>query len=120
MLQEIGDALPRFQVYEELFQNDESLQQNLLSMYRELISFLSEAKNAFRDSASEKSSRDSRRILQKFRQKTFNPRVAKLRMYIQPIEQAAKLADMMAGCQERRESAEWRSLMTTKLFPNGM
>jgi hypothetical protein len=115
MLQQIADALSIFQIYEKLFQSHEPLQQKLSSMYLELISFLSGAKKVFCSSSFKSFKRG---VGMTFCKTTFHTHISELRRYINLIEKDGNLAHMIAASQERRESAEWRSL-NAKLIPNG-
>lgn len=99
MLQQIGDALPRFQAYEKLFQSHAPLQEALLSMYTEVISFVASAKNVF----SKSSFRLFARVLWKSFDQTFQSSLAELRRYGELVEREAKLAHLTEESMARLE-----------------
>ena len=107
MLQQIGDALPRFQVYEQLFRNHQSLQQALSSVYLELILFLSRAKKVFSGSQF----RLFRRVLWRSFDQTFNDSLSELRRCSDLVEREATLAHMLEESQTRLEMARLKSLI---------
>ena len=47
MFEQIGDVIPRFQLYEKLFASSPRLLQSLSSAYLDIIKFCTSAKNAF-------------------------------------------------------------------------
>ncbi|KUJ17699.1 uncharacterized protein LY89DRAFT_733531 [Mollisia scopiformis] len=95
MLQQIGDALPRFQVYEELFRNHESFQRTLCAMYSELISFLCSAKKVFSNSSFR------RKVLWRSFDDTFCDHITAFIRYSNLVEREANLADMVECSQAR-------------------
>lgn len=99
MLQQIGDTLPRFQAYEKLFQSHAPLQEALLSMYAEVISFVASAKNVF----SKSSFRLFARVLWKSFDQTFQRSLSELRRYAVLVEREAKLAHLTEESMARLE-----------------
>ena len=47
MFEQIGDVIPRFQLYERLFASNSRLLQSLSNAYLDIIKFCTSAKNAF-------------------------------------------------------------------------
>ena len=47
MFEQIGDVIPRFQLYEQLFASNPRLLQSLSNAYLDIIKFCTSAKNAF-------------------------------------------------------------------------
>jgi ankyrin repeat protein len=110
MLQQIGDALPRFQVYEQLFRNHQSLQQALSLVYLELISFVTRAKKVFSGS----SFRLFGRVLWRSFDQTFHDSLSEVRRHSDLVEREATLAHMLEESQARMELTELRSLIEAK------
>jgi len=77
MLEQIGDALPRFEAYEKLFRGHQNLKHALSDVYLDLLHFLTEAKRLF----SRSSLRLVLRALWKSFNQTFEDDLAKLKRH---------------------------------------
>ncbi|KAL8868513.1 MAG: hypothetical protein Q9174_004942 [Haloplaca sp. 1 TL-2023] len=103
MFARIGDVLPRFRVYENLFPNHERLIQALSIAYVDILDFCTEAKAVFR-----RGRRASRVNLSIFGNLTWKPferqfqhQIDIFRVHLQNIEKEASLSHMIEAADSR-------------------
>ncbi|KAL8655330.1 MAG: hypothetical protein Q9226_003086 [Calogaya cf. arnoldii] len=103
MFASIGDLLPRFRVYENLFPSQERLVQALSITYIDVLTFCTEAKAVFR--SERRSSRVGLAILAKLSWKPFERQFGQLidnfRNHAKNVEKEASLSHMIAASDSR-------------------
>ena len=110
MLQHIGDVLPRYYVYQELFSDHQQLQDALCEVYSEIISFICHAQRFF--------SQPSTTVLAKSIWKTFDEEFERsrnqLRRCSEKIEDDANLVLKAEVFQMRVELCELKFLIKSR------
>jgi len=114
MLEQIGHALPHFEVYGKIFHDHQNLQHALSDVYLDLIHFLSGAKRLF--------SRSSLRLVlwafwKSFNQ-TFDDGLASLKRHSRQVEKEAKVAHMIEEAENRLRITEIKTLVESKRDSN--
>jgi hypothetical protein len=107
MLQQIADAMPSLQVYEQLFHNHQTLREALSAVYLEIIAFLVQAKKIF----SGRSLRLFGRALWKPFEQTFVESLTQFRRHSQLVEREARLAHWLEEDRARQDLARMKSLI---------
>ncbi|KAK3332873.1 hypothetical protein B0T19DRAFT_457863, partial [Cercophora scortea] len=110
MLQQIVDAMPGFQVYEQLFQKHQTLREALATLYLEIIVFLCKAKKVFSSSSFHLFGR----VLWKPFEQTFRESLGNLKRHSNVVEREAKLAHMVDEAQARLELVQVRALVESQ------
>lgn len=117
-LEAIGDALPRFGVYRELFRNHRPLQQALLSVYDVLQQFLTRAKNLFEKKNFRR--RFSLSVRKSFEQ-IFAESLSNLNRYNDLVEREAQVAHMLAENDAHKTQmlalSDLKECVTTNISP---
>ncbi|KAL9037937.1 MAG: hypothetical protein Q9180_003437, partial [Flavoplaca navasiana] len=103
MFATIGDLLPRFRVYENLFPSHERLVQALSIVYVDILTFCSKAKSIFR--RERRSLRINIGILAKLSWKPFEQQLGKIidgfRLHVKNVENEVSLSHMVEASDSR-------------------
>src|SRR5262245_57628518 len=110
MLQHIGDVLPRYCEYQELFRDRQPLQDSLCKIYSEIVSFISRANGFF--------SQPKAAILAKSAWKRFDSEfevlLNQLRRWSGNVEAEANVALMIEVTRTRAEIRELKTLVRAR------
>ena len=104
MLERVGDALPRYETYEELFASHEPLQEALSAVYLEILLFFAHAKKVF----SKSTFRVFPQAVWGSFNRSFDLSLRRLERLRDLVEDEAKVASMIEAKEERELAAGGR------------
>ncbi|KAK6359991.1 hypothetical protein TWF696_001112 [Orbilia brochopaga] len=121
MFERIGDVLPRFNTYAQLFASRAYLLHSLSLVYLDILQFCTAAKQVFLDSKQSKigssskalfpsSSRTMSKLLWKPFEKQFGDIMDRFRRHKENVEREAMLSHMIESSEERKAQADERKL----------